>query len=168
MTEQQKPEHYQALTKEDYQKLIFDSPLNIGLKTLFSPIHSTNEYKILAQYIFDARNELFNLAKSMREKARQHPMKHVPLFFVVDYQNSSGGKFLRWRNQDQKRNGKPAWEQIVSNKDIPIEIRRSLVALEKDRIAFNAQMSVLNFILRQARECEEKINEVDSLFQEEL
>ncbi len=37
MTEQQKPEHYQALTKEDYQKLIFDSPLNIDLKLYSVP-----------------------------------------------------------------------------------------------------------------------------------
>ncbi len=156
---------YQALTKDDYQKLIFNSPLNAGLKTLFSPLHNTEDYKILSQYILEARNELFKLAQSIRDKANTHPLKHIPLFFIVDSQNSSGGKFLRWRNLEKNRNGKPAWEEIIKNKNTPLEIKQALIELEKDRIAFNAQMSVLNFILRQSRECEEKVNEIENLFQ---
>ena len=40
-----------------------------------------------------------------------------------------------------------------------------MVQIEKDRICANMQMAVFNFILRQSRECEDKLNKVESLFQ---
>ncbi|MFC0323657.1 DUF3158 family protein [Gallibacterium melopsittaci] len=160
------PNNYNALTKEDYQNLIFNTPLNSALKMLFNPIQSADDYTILKQYIEESRNELFKMAQSILYAAKSYPLNHLPIIFIIDSQNSSGGKFLRWRDQSNGRSGKYAWDKLIINNHVPIEIRSALRDLEKDRIAFNMQMSILNFILRQCRECSLKIQEIDTLFME--
>ncbi|AEC16411.1 hypothetical protein P375_06020 [Gallibacterium genomosp. 2] len=157
---------YRSLDKEDYKKLVFNTPLNTGLKTLFGPIDNADEYKALAQMIKDARAELFELGRNIVNGAKEYPLNHVPIVFIIDHNSSSGGKFLRWRNQLRNRTGKYAWDQLIQDKNVPEEIKEALIALEKDRIAFNAQMSVMNFIYRQAKECAEKINEIEQLYQQ--
>lgn len=81
---------------------------------------------------------------------------------------SSGGCFLRWRNCGNNRQGQPAWEEIIQDKNVPIEIREALLTIEKDRICANMQMAVLNSILRQSRECEGKLIIAEKLFKKAL
>ncbi|EHB39529.1 hypothetical protein SEENIN0B_04828 [Salmonella enterica subsp. enterica serovar Infantis str. SARB27] len=40
-----------------------------------------------------------------------------------------------------------------------------MLEIERDRIVFNMQMSVLTFIIRQARECQEKMEQAEKLYQ---
>jgi hypothetical protein len=69
----------------------------------------------------------------------------------------SGAVFLRWRNTQNNRSGLPAWQALVQNPTLPPEAREALLTIERDRILFNMQMSVLTFILRQSRECTLKL-----------
>jgi hypothetical protein len=43
-----------------------------------------------------------------------------------------------------------------------------MLAIEKDRICANMQMAVLNSILRQSRECEDKLVIAEKLFKKAL
>ena len=51
---------------------------------------------------------------------------------------------------------------------MPQRARDTLLEIEKDRIVFNMQMSVLTFIIRQARECQEKVEQAERLHMELL
>ncbi|SUG49776.1 Protein of uncharacterised function (DUF3158) [Salmonella enterica subsp. arizonae] len=67
----------------------------------------------------------------------------------------------------------PAEQQIrhpgIQQPDLAIPKSRSapetpLLEIERDRIVFNMQMSVLTFIIRQARECQDKMEQVEILY----
>ncbi|MGR3808155.1 DUF3158 family protein [Pasteurella testudinis] len=158
--------NYSALDMGSYQNLIFQTPLNDGLKGIFKQFGSAEDYQVLHQNIFDARIELLNMSKNIVKCANAYPLNHLPLIFVADCNNSSGGRFLRWRNQQNNKGGQLAWENLVQSSEVPLELKKALIAVEKDRIAYNMQMSILNFIIRQARECEDKLNTAEKLLNE--
>ncbi|AWX14700.1 hypothetical protein CEP48_00180 [Mergibacter septicus] len=147
---------YHALNEQDYANLIFNTPLNAGLKKLFNPVSTQVDYEILEQFFLESRQSLIEMGQSIIQKARSYPVAHVPLIFILDHTSSSGGRFLRWRNLKNNKSGEPAYKYILQDETVPAEIKQALVALENDRIAFNMQMSVLNSIVRQLRECKEK------------
>lgn len=57
--------------------------------------------------------------------------------------------------------GGTVWQPIVDDKYVPVEVRKKVVAVEKDRILINMQISVFNHILRQLADCSEKLKEVE-------
>lgn len=91
------------------------------------------------------------------QSARRYPVRQLPLIFTIG-PAPSGANFLRWRNQQNNKSGTPAFCNLIGDPKIPQRARDALLEIERDRIVFNMQMSVLTFIIRQARECQEKWN----------
>lgn len=60
------------------------------------------------------------------------------------------------------RTGGTVWQPIVDDESVPVDVRQKVVAVEKDRILINMQISVFNHILRQLVDCTEKLKEVDN------
>ncbi|MNF06624.1 hypothetical protein D3C80_2066160 [compost metagenome] len=56
-----------------------------------------------------------------------------------------------------------AWQELMQSPKLPPQAREALLQIERDRIVFNMQMSILTFILRQCRECAKKITDADTL-----
>ena len=154
---------YIGLSDADFQQLHRNAPVNACLRGVFKKIEDADDYKVLAHNTQESRQALMQMQKKIMESSLSYPLNHLPLYLKKDM--SSGGCFLRWRNCGNNRQGQPAWEELIQNKDIPLEIREAMVQIEKDRICANMQMAVFNFILRQSRECEDKLNKVESLFQ---
>ncbi|TKV11711.1 DUF3158 family protein, partial [Citrobacter sp. wls619] len=70
---------------------------------------------------------------------------------------------LRWRNQQNNRSGIPGWQSLVQDDSLPLAVREALLAIERDRIVFNMQMSICTFVLRQIRECSVKMTEAENI-----
>ncbi|HDL3198840.1 TPA: DUF3158 family protein, partial [Mannheimia haemolytica] len=98
---------------------------------------------------------------SMVQSVRQD-LSPLAVYMIKDKASSSGGTFLRWRSMQNARTGGTVWQPIVDDKSVPVEVRKKVVAVEKDRILINMQISVFNHILRQLADCAEKLKEVDN------
>lgn len=157
---------YVQLSDADFQAFHRAAPVNTSLRSVFRKINSAEDYQLLSQYIQQTRDALMLMQKKIIDAANSYPLTHLPIYLKKDV--SSGGCFLRWRNCGNNRQGQPAWEEIIQDKNIPIEIREAMLAIEKDRICANMQMAVLNSILRQSRECEDKLVIAEKLFKKAL
>ena len=157
---------YVQLSDADFQAFHRTARVNASLRSVFRKINSAEDYQLLSQYIQQTRDALMLMQKKIIDAANSYPLTHLPLYLKKDV--SSGGCFLRWRNCGNNRQGQPAWEEIIQDKNIPIEIREAMLAIEKDRICANMQMAVLNSILRQSRECEDKLVIAEKLFKKAL
>lgn len=157
---------YVQLSDADFQAFHRTAPVNASLRSVFRKINSAEDYQLLSQYIQQTRDALMLMQKKIIDAANSYPLTHLPIYLKKDV--SSGGCFLRWRNCGNNRQGQPAWEEIIQDKNIQIEIREAMLAIEKDRICANMQMAVLNSILRQSRECEDKLVIAEKLFKKAL
>ena len=74
--------------------------------------------------------------------------------------STSGATHLRWRSKGRgQRMGFGVWAKSMTDKRTPAELLDELYWFEVLRIQTNMQMSCLQFIMKQARECQEKIDE---------
>lgn len=159
---------YIKLSDADFQAFHRSAPVNACLRRVFKQLDSTDEYQILSHDIEATRSALILLQKKIIDAANSYPLNHLPLYLKKDVQTSSAGCYLRWRNVSNNRQGQPAWEALIQDQSIPLEIREAMLSIEKDRICANMQMAVLNFMLRQSRECYEKLLVAENLFKQTL
>jgi len=145
---------YQSLADEDYKMLAYVS----SLKGLLKPFKSKGELEL------SVREMMEPLMQRLIQSARRYPVRQLPLIFTIG-PAPSGANFLRWRNQQNNKSGTPAFSNLIGDPKIPQRARDALLEIERDRIVFNMQMSVLTFIIRQARECQEKMEQAEKLYQ---
>lgn len=150
---------YQSLVDEDYKMLAYVS----SLKGLLKPFKSKGELELLESNARSVREMMEPLMQRLIQSARRYPVRQLPLIFTVG-PAPSGANFLRWRNQQNNKSGTPAFSNLISDPKIPQRARDALLEIERDRIVFNMQMSVLTFIIRQARECQEKMEQAEKLY----
>lgn len=156
------------ISENTYSKLVRESGLNHSLKQFFSHFDSVSDYEILHTQFMQARAS-FMEAQSEMVQAVKNDLSPLAVNMIKDKASSSGGTFLRWRSMLNARAGSSVWGPIIADQSVPDEIRRKIVAVEKDRILINMQVSVFNYILRQLADCKEKLKEVDSVsFQYDL
>lgn len=145
---------YKRLADEDYNALADESTLKGLLRV--------RELSLLAQDALAARATLHQIQVRMLQRACRFPVRYLPLLLCRGPARS-GANFLRWRNQENNRSGVLAWQELMQSPTLPPQAREALLQIERDRIVFNMQMSVLTFILRQCRECAQKITDADTL-----
>ncbi|EEJ4192972.1 DUF3158 family protein [Salmonella enterica subsp. diarizonae] len=151
---------YQSLADEDYKMLAYVS----SLKGLLKPFKSKGELELLESNARNVREMMEPLMQRLIQSARRYPVRQLPLIFTIG-PAPSGANFLRWRNQQNNKSGTPAFSNLIGDSKIPQRARDALLEIERDRIVFNMQMSVLTFIIRQARECQEKMEQAEMLYQ---
>lgn len=142
---------YQALAREDW--LAYESCLK-GLLRVREP-------QALAHSATEAAATLHQIQTRIIHRAWRWPLRTLPLLLCRGPARS-GANFLRWRNQQNNRSGTPGWQVLVQDTSLPQPVRDALLAIERDRIAFNMQMSIITFLLRQIRECTLKLSNARS------
>ncbi|EDT2963674.1 DUF3158 family protein [Salmonella enterica subsp. enterica] len=145
---------YIPLADEDYNLTAHESSLK-SLLRVRDPV-------TLAQNATAARENLYPLQTRILQRAWRYPLRYLPLLLCRGPARS-GANFLRWRNQENNRSGTLAWRELMQSPDLPQAVREALLQIEQDRIVFNMQMSIVTFILRQTRECAQKIAEARTL-----
>ncbi|EGT5656560.1 DUF3158 family protein [Citrobacter braakii] len=139
---------YRALTGADW--LAYESSLK-GLLRVREPV-------LLARYATEAAATLHQIQILILHRAWRWPLRYLPLMLCRGPARS-GATFLRWRNQQNNRSGTAAWQALIQDASLSQAVRDALLAIERDRIVFNMQMSVTTFILRQIRECSAKMTD---------
>lgn len=137
---------YRPLNSRDW--LAYESSLK-GLLRVREP-------EALTRYVSEVEATLHQIQILLLHRAWRWPLQHLPLILCRGPARS-GATYLRWRNYSQSLSGTAAWQALMADPAYSPELRESLFAIERDRIMFNMQMSVMTFILRQHRECSEKL-----------
>ncbi|EDQ7230741.1 DUF3158 family protein [Salmonella enterica subsp. enterica] len=143
---------YRALSDADW--LAHESCLK-GLLRVREP-------QALARSATEAAANLHQIQTLIIHRAWRWPLRYLPLLLCRGPARS-GADFLRWRNQQNNRSGIPGWQALVQDDSLPLAVREALLAIERDRIVFNMQMSVMTFILRQIRECSVKMTVAENI-----
>jgi len=139
---------YRPLSPRDW--LAYESSLKGLLRV--------REAQALARYATEAEATLHQIQTLILHRSWRWPLRYLPLMLCRGPARS-GANFLRWRNQQNTRSGTMAWMSLMEMPDCPAAVREALHAIERDRIMFNMQMSVMTFILRQIRECRAKMTD---------
>lgn len=140
-----------------YRDFAKNTPLNAAMKAVFSEFAQTSDYEFQYEQIHQVRQWLMAQQSVMISVLKSGELSTLPITLIRDRASSSGGTFLRWRYLTNTGAGHVFWKNIVSDENQPLSIRQKLIAAEKDRVQINMQMSVLNFMLRQLKECGQKI-----------
>lgn len=151
----QKPDavsEYQALSVSDW----------LAYESCTKDLLRVREPERLARYATDAKASLHQIQTLVLNRAWRWPLQYLPLMLCRGPARS-GADFLRWRNQQNNRSGTKAWQILMQDASVSLVVRNALLAIERDRIVFNMQMSVLTFILRQIRECSVKMTDAGSI-----
>lgn len=143
---------YRALTGSDW----------LAYESCTKDLLRVREPERLARYATDAKANLHQIQTLVLHRAWRWPLQYLPLMLCRGPARS-GADFLRWRNQQNNRSGTAAWQALVQEPSVPQTVRDALLAIERDRIVFNMQMSVLTFILRQIRECSVKMMDAGNI-----
>ncbi|MCU9999550.1 DUF3158 family protein [[Pasteurella] aerogenes] len=151
-----------GLISEDmYRELAKNADVNNVLKQLFSHLETGTDYKILFEQVYQARTAFMDYQLEMVQRVKSSELQTLPIFMIKDKSSSSGGTFLRWRSMNHTGTGETVWQPLLSNKNVSESLRDEFVAVEKDRILVNMQVSIFNYILRQLSECASKIEKVE-------
>lgn len=151
-----------GLISEDmYRELAKNADVNNVLKQLFSHLNTETDYKVLFEQVHQARAAFMDYQLEMVQRVRTSELQNLSIFMIKDKSSSSGGTFLRWRSMNHSGTGETVWQPLLSDKNVPEFLRNELVAVEKDRILVNMQISVFNYILRQLSECASKLEKVE-------
>lgn len=155
---------YKLIPEGMYRELTQRNNLNGIWRMLFSPLDSIEQYDQLSEQMKTLRQALGELQKQMSDSIKTDPiMGSLPLLFIRDTASRSEACYLRWRNLHNTRSGENAWRGIMTDPNQPQVIKDSLVQVEKERITLNMQMAIFAHIIRQLRECRQKIEQVEKL-----
>ena len=149
------------ISEDMYRELARNADINNVLKQLFSHLGTEADYKILFEQVQQARSVFMDYQLDMVQRVRDSELQNLPIFMIKDKSSSSGGTFLRWRSMNHTGTRETVWHPLLTDKNVPEPLRNQLVAVEKDRILVNMQVSIFNYILRQLSECASKIEKVE-------
>lgn len=154
------------IPEEMYKELALKTNLNGLWRNLFSAIDTLPSYERLLVQANQVRAELIeSIQPEMIKGISNGLVRSLPLLFVKDASSRSGAHYLRWRNAQNNKNGENAWKNIITDPTIPEELKNALVQTEKERITYNMQMAIIAHIIRQLRECQEKVKFIEDLNQ---
>lgn len=157
---------YRLIPEGMYKELTQKHNLTGIVKTVFSPLDNLDHYEYLETQLVELRQSLNQIQNEMADAMKKNPVINtLPLLFIRDTASRSGACYLRWRNLRNSKSGEYAWRGIITDPNQPDIVKSSLVQVEKERITINMQMAILAHIVKQLRECREKIKYIEDLAQ---
>ncbi len=133
-----------------------------SLKGLLKPFKGKGDFEVLEQQAQEAREGIAAMIQEINSLARKPPFSL--LYASARLQNSqSGATHLRWVTKDLQGMGVQHWIDTMHHPSTPEHLLDELHTLEKLRITLNMQMSCMQFIMKQARECAAKIDAADEV-----
>lgn len=157
---------YRLIPEGMYKELTQKHNLTGIVKMVFSPLDNIENYEYLETQILAVRQSLNQIQDEMAGAIKKNPViSTLPLLFIRDTASRSGACYLRWRNLRNSKSGENAWRGIITDPNQLDIVKSSLVQVEKERITLNMQMAILAHIVKQLRECREKIKLIEGLAQ---
>ncbi|AKX51379.1 hypothetical protein AKN92_07660 [Thiopseudomonas alkaliphila] len=129
------------------------------LKGLLKPFKGKGDYEVLEQQMIEAREGIAAMMEQISDIWAKPPFSLLALQAGTQ-PSTSGATHLRWRSRGRgQKMGVGVWAQSMKDRRTPEELLDELYWFEVLRIQTNMQMSCLQFIMKQARECQEKMDE---------
>lgn len=153
---------------QQYKSIGYEDYINVGftpsIKGLLKPFKSKGDMQNLLHNLLQAREDLKSIHKKLTRSAQSSfPVKYYPILFR-ESKSQSGASFLRWRNHQNNRDGMPVLIKLFEDENTTDKAKEIFREMEIDRISFNMQMSILSSMIRQVRDCIQKINDIDELY----
>lgn len=139
------------------------------LKGLLKPFKGKGDLEDLERQLLDVQRGVSDLMDQVVDMWDRPPFSLLPLD-MRPQPSSSGSSHLRWRSRGRgARMGVGVWSKEMLSKKTPVEVLDELYWFEVLRIRYNMQMTCIQFMIRQARECQVKMQEAsDTLEQRQL
>lgn len=130
-----------------------------SLKGLLKPFKGKGDYEVLEQQMIEAREGIAGMINEIVEMWAKPPFSLIALQASTQA-SPAGGHHMRWRSRGRmQRMGFGVWAEAMQDKQTPADLLDELYWFEVLRLQTNMQISCLTFIAKQARECQEKIDE---------
>jgi hypothetical protein len=134
-----------------------------SLKGFLKPFKGKGDLELLQQQAEAIKLGLRELMRSLIARANKPPYSLLDLTMWEQRSGKSDTWHLRWRNKSASNVGVDIWNAAVKDRRTPARLLPGLLEIEKERITLNAQMSIVQHMLRQARECAQKFEEADQV-----
>ncbi|WP_082706945.1 DUF3158 family protein [Pseudomonas sp. EpS/L25] len=159
---------FQPLQQGDFATLQHAPFFKGLLKPFKGPFKGKGELDHLAEQCRSLEADLNVLAQErILAQARRFPFSLLPIRMTHQH-TSAGPVFLRWQQSGTRKMGVGLWAQLCRDPRTPETLLADLLALERQRIALNMQISLVHTIGRQAAECAEKMAQADAVYTERL
>ncbi|MCL2872297.1 MAG: DUF3158 family protein [Betaproteobacteria bacterium] len=134
-----------------------------SLKGFLKPFKGKGDHDLLQQQATAIKLALRGLMQDVLARANRPPYSLLDLNMWEQRPPRSQSEtwHLRWRNKAATVVGVHTWIAAVQDSRTPPQLLPGLLELEKERITLNAQMSIVQHMLRQARECAQKFEDAD-------
>ncbi|MCK9535698.1 MAG: DUF3158 family protein [Pseudomonas sp.] len=130
-----------------------------SLKGLLKPFKGKGDYVVLEQQMIEAREGIAAMIDEIVEMWAKPPFSLLAIQAGTQA-SPSGAHHLRWRSRGRaQRMGFGVWAKAMQDKQTPKDLLEELYWFEALRLQTNMQISCLTFIAKQARECQEKMDE---------
>jgi hypothetical protein len=154
-------QYFSPLAESDLQRLAHAG----YLKGLFKPFKGKGGLEVWANQCFALRDGLIDLAqRRVLPQARSYPFNLLPVQLAQQV-TGAGTTFLRWRNLDRTSMGVSLWEQCIEDDATPNILLDDLLALERQRVVLNMQISLTHTLARQTADCASKIARAEAVHQ---
>lgn len=135
-----------------------------SLKGLLKPFKGKGELEVLEQQLLGIQDGLKALMDEVVDSWARPPFSLLPVN-VLPHASTSGASHLRWRTRGRgARMGVGVWNKQMLMKQTPPELLDELHSYEILRIRYNMQMTCVQFIIKQVRECQEKLQDAESIY----
>ena len=130
-----------------------------SLKGLLKPFKGKGDYVVLEQQMIESREGIAAMIDQVIEMWAKPPFSLLAIQASTQA-SPSGAHHLRWRSRGRaQRMGFGVWAKAMQDKQTPEDLLEELYWFEALRLQTNMQISCLTFIAKQARECQEKMDE---------
>lgn len=134
------------------------------LKGLLKPFKGKGDMEEWASVCEELRDKLISMAqRQVLRQTQAYPFSMLPVQLTLQT-TGTGTTFLRWRNADKSVMGVALWERMMNSLTTPASLIAELHAIEQQRIVLNMQISLLHTVMRQARDCAQKMQSADEVF----
>ncbi|MDR0770542.1 MAG: DUF3158 family protein [Burkholderiales bacterium] len=138
-----------------------------SLKGFLKPFKGKGDYELLQLQARDIKRDILSLMTDLTARVNRPPYSLLNLLLWIQ-QSKSETWHCRWRDKCATEMGVRLWIAAVQDKRTPEALLPALLEFEQERITLNAQMSIVQHMLRQARECAGKFEEAEQVIQKSL
>lgn len=134
------------------------------LKGLLKPFKGKGGLREFEEQLLATQEGLAAMMDEVVDMWARPPFSLLPID-TKPQPSTSGASHLRWRSRGRgTRMGVGVWSKEMLSHRTPDELLEEMYWFEVLRIRFNMQMTCVQFMIRQARECQEKMQDAEDVY----
>lgn len=136
------------------------------LKGLLKPFKGKGELVDMERQMLEAQSGIADLMNQVIDIWAKPPFALLQIDARLQ-PSTSGSHHLRWRTRGRgTKMGVGVWSNSMLSERTPVEVLDELYWFEVLRIRYNMQMTCIQFMINQARECQVKLQDAELVLQQ--